>query len=224
MIAFLFLAFAAPWTVTWQSGVAETMQLSLGGTFHDGPAQTNRITAALGGLQVYAWDTTDLRTGRSDQDMGLRYRRRVGHGLIAGGGLEHWRFPSVLGGTRDVVVDSYVGWSGGERFPVTISANGKTLVRSDLHKGTFACFQAMHTVKAKPWLAFQHGPAYVYSWDLYGRKGHRVLRYYGVGQVSRGAWTFEAMFRPQLGLQPGIPDNKFWTVGIARQFRLGGSR
>ena len=210
------------------------MQLSLGGMFHRGPAQQNRITATRSGvftasdsLQLYGWSTTDVRSGNSDIEAGARYRARLrrvaGGSLVAGGGLEHWNFPSVLGGTRDFVLDSYLGWSGGETLPVTVSANAKTLLISDLPRGTFVCLQALHTRelfrRGAVRVSAAHGPAYVYSYGLYGRGGHRVLRYYGTLTVARGRWAAEAMFRPQAGLQPGIPDNSYWSAGVIR--RLG---
>lgn len=211
------------------------MQLSLGGLIGQGPAQQNRMTATRSGLlrsrdslQFYGWWTTGLRTGDTDSDSGVRYRtpiRRVGPGsLIGGGGLEYWYFPTVMKGTRDVVVDSYLGWTGREENPITISANAKTLVRSDLQKGTFMCMQALETRKLFSAgglkFAVQHGPAYIYNWDVYSRPGHRAFRYYGTLLASRGAWTAEAMLRPQLGLQRGIPDNKYWSVAVIRRFSL----
>ena len=209
------------------------MQLSLGGLIGEGPAQQNRVTASRGSvlrsrdsLQVYGWWTSSLRTANTDAELGIRYRtplRRIAGGsLIGGGGLEHWYFPSVLTGTRDIAVDSYIGWTGVESQPVTISANAKTVLNSDLQKGSLVCLQASHTKtllrSGKMQLALQHGPAYVYSSNLYGRNGHRVARYYGTLLVSTGAWTFEAMLRPQLGLQPGIPDNRYWSVALIRRF------
>lgn len=224
---------ASRWSATWQSGVSQGMQLSLGALFNEGPAQQNRLTVTRSGLlrtgdslQFYGWSTTDLRQAHTDFETGFRYRapiRRIAYGtLVAGAGLEHWNFPSVLGGTRDLTLDSFLGWSGGEKVPISLSANGKTLLRSDLPRGTFVCVQALHTQKLGAFrgngFALQHGPAYVYSYGLYGRDGQRVLRYYGTATVSRGRWAIEAMFRPQLGLQPGIPDNKYWSVGILRHF------
>lgn len=221
------------WTATWQSGISQGMQLSLGGYFNRGPAQQNRLTVTRSGLvrtgdslSFYGWNTTDLRGGFVDFETGVRYRtplRKVARGtLIGGGGLEHWNFPSVLGGTRDLVVDSYLGWSGGEGVPVAISANGKTLVRSDLPLGTFVCVQALHTQKLWAYkdtrFALQHGPAYVYSYGLYDRNGNRVFRYYGTVTASRGRWAMEVMLRPQLGLQPAIPDTGYWSVSLIRRF------
>jgi hypothetical protein len=221
------------WNAVWQSGIAQIMQLSLGGTFNEGPAQQNRLVVSRSGvltdrdnLQMYAWSTTDLRNAATDTDVGIRYRRPVreiaGGRLIAGGGVEHWRFPSVLGGTRDIVADSYLGWTGGESFPFTISANGKTLVRSDLERGTFVCVQATGSHRLAQFgstrLILQQGPVYVYSWNLYGRNGHRVLRYGVTLQANSDSWMFEAGFRPQAGLQPGIPDNKYWLVSVGRRF------
>jgi hypothetical protein len=221
------------WTATWQSGIAQTMQLSLGGLFNAGPAEQNRLAAVRSGvlrssdsLQLYSWSTTDLRTGSTDVDVGARYRvpvRTLARGkIVAGGGLEHWRFPSVLGGTNDIVADSYLGWTGGERIPVTISANAKTLVRSDLCRGTFLNVQTLLSHRIAGWrsarLSLQHGPSYVYSWNLYGRSGHRVFRYVISPQLSFSSWLVEGTLRPQAGLQPAIPDNRFWSIGIGRRF------
>ena len=210
------------------------MQLSLGALFNEGPAQQNRLTASRPNvlrrgdqISLYGWNTTDLQSAKTDFETGIRYRApiaKVARGLlVGGGGIEHWNFPSVLGGTKDVALDSYLGWSGGgEKVPITISGNGKTLLRSDLPKGTFACFMAMHTQKlgnvGQTRFAVQHGPAYIYSWGLYGRDGHRVLRYYGTLNVNRGRWAAEVMLRPQFGLQAPIPDNKYWSVALIRRF------
>lgn len=220
------------WSATLQSSVAQTMQLSLGGTFNQGPAQQNRLTLTGTGLfrrrdtlQFYGWNTTDLRTGNTDADMGIRYRAPVAKlaqgSLIAGTGVEYWYFPSVLGGTRDVVLDTYMAWSGGEKIPITISGNGKTLLRSRLPLGSMGIFQVQHTQKIARWnsnlLSVNHGPMYVYSWDLYGRPGNRVFRYSAAVQLSRGRWALEGTFRPQAGLQDRIPDNKFWCISVIRK-------
>ncbi len=221
------------WSGSIQTGIAQVMQLSLGGAFNRGPAQQNRLTAtrtslfrSADTLQLYGWTTTDLRNASVDFETGFRYRtpltRIAGGTLVGGTGLEHWNFPSVLGGTRDLVLDSYLGWIGGRRFPVTLSGNGKTLIVSDLPRGTFVCVQAQHGFRVfrrrGVSLSFQHGPAYIYSWNLYGKSGHRVLRYYATPQLSRGQWTVEWMARPQAGLQPYIPDNRYWSLSLIRRF------
>ncbi|HBY60115.1 MAG TPA: hypothetical protein DEH78_09855 [Solibacterales bacterium] len=221
------------WSATWQSGISQGMQLSLGGMFGRGPAQQNRLTAtrtnvfrSRDSVQFYGWSTTDLRSGKPDFEAGVRYRtplaKVAGGTVTGGGGLEHWNFQHVLGGTRDLALDSYLAWSGGEEAPVTISANAKTLLLSGLPRGTFLCVQALHTKRLFSTrgvtFALQHGPAYVYSWHLYGKGGNRVLRYYGTLIASRGRWSGEFMLRPQAGLQPRIPDNRYWSVSIARRF------
>ena len=224
--------FRAQWSASLQSGIAQGMQLSLGGLFNAGPAQQNRLTITKTGtfrsrdsLQFYGWNTTDLRQNETDADIGVRYRvpvrRMVGGTMSAGTGIEYWHFPSVLGGQRDLALDSYMGWSGGERVPLAFSANGKTLLRSRLPHGTMGIFQAQHTQKLARWsnnlLALNHGPIYVYNWDLYGKGGNRVLRYNAALQLSHGSWALEAMLRPQAGLQPRIPDNRFWSFSIIRR-------
>lgn len=225
----------ARWSATMQSGLADAMQLSLGGSFGDGPAFQNRVTITRTGLshsrdslQFYGWTTTDLRSGALDTDVGIRYRVPVRRfrrtNLVAGAGLEHWNFPSVLGGTRDIVLDTYASWAGGERMPWSVSANGKTLLRSDLPRGTFLCVQANYTNRllklGSRSLIVQHGPVYVYSWGLYGRSGHRVLRYAAAVQFGDNKWGAEFLMRPQIGLQPGIPDGRYWTAGLVRRFSL----
>src|SRR5690606_28962897 len=115
------------WSGTFQTGITQGMQLSLGALFNRGPANQSRLTITRSGLlrtadslQLYAWGTTDLRSASVDFETGVRYRaplRKIAGGtLTGGGGLEHWNFPSVLGGTRDLALDSYLGWSGGERI------------------------------------------------------------------------------------------------------------
>ena len=225
-------SFRSQWSASLQSGIAQGMQLSLGGLFNPGPAQQNRLTITKTGtfrsrdsLQLYGWNTTDLGQNETDADLGIRYRvpvRRVSGGtLTAGTGVEYWHFPSVLGGQRDLALDTYAGWSGGERIPLTFSANGKTVLRSRLQHGTMGIFQVQHTQRLARWsnklLAVNHGPIYVYNWNLYGRPGHRVLRYNAALQFSHGAWAFEALVRPQAGLQPRIPDNRFWSFSVIRR-------
>lgn len=77
----------------------------------------------------------------------------------------------MLGGNRDLVLDSYLGWSGGETLPVTLSANAKTLLLSNLPRGTFVYLQALHTRellrRGAVRVSAAHGPAYVYSCGLY---------------------------------------------------------
>ncbi len=223
------------WTLTAQSGIAQGMQLSLGGRYNPGPAIQNRLTIQGKGVfrhddtvQLTGWNTTDLNNHSTDADTAVRYRTPIGklaHGtLTGGGGFEYWYYPSVLGGAQDLALDSYLAWTGGEKVPITISGNGKTILRSRLPYGTMGIFQAQHRQRLPSLpgtgMSLLHGPVYVYNWDLYGRPGHRVLRYSTALQVTCRKWIVEAAYRPQAGLQPRIPDNQFWSVSVIRSFRL----
>src|SRR5215207_7024777 len=82
------------WSATWQSGVSQGMQLSLGARFNKGPAQQNHLTVTRSGLlktgdsvQFYGWSTTDLRAAYTDFETGIRYRaplKRIAHGTLIG--------------------------------------------------------------------------------------------------------------------------------------------
>ncbi len=100
------------WSMTLQTGIAETFQLTSGGVYGLGPAWQNRVTLGAGNLfltgdtmAVSGWTTHDSHSHRNDWLASFSYKLRAyrqgNHSLYLGGGLERWRFPSVLTGARD---------------------------------------------------------------------------------------------------------------------------
>ncbi len=220
--------------LTLQSGFADTFQLTLGGYFGDGPAWQNRVTVTVGeafrkgdSITLSGWNTHDAPSHVNSWLAGVSYRTRVistpRHTLHFSAGLQRWRFPTVKTGAQD--------WLGAwqmqyqtkvKSLPVLLTQESWTLFHSPLQKGTLL-FTQLYTehplVKRDAWrLTLRHGPQHTYSWDFYGTKDHRVVRYAGFLLLSRGKSTLEMGFRQQLGLQPRIPNNRFWHVLLSRTF------
>lgn len=221
-------------SLTLQSGFASTFQLTLGGYFGDGPAWQNRVTVTVGeafrkgdSITLSGWNTHDTPSHVNSWLAGVSYRTRViskpGHTLHLSAGLQRWRFPTVKTGAQD--------WLGAwqlqyqtkvKSLPVLLTQESWTLFHSPLQKGTLL-FTQLYTehplVKRDNWkLTLRHGPQHTYSWDFYGTKDHRVVRYAGFLLLSRSKTTLEMGFRQQLGLQPRIPNNRFWHVLVSRTF------
>jgi hypothetical protein len=108
------------------------------------------------------------------------------------------------------------------RIPVFVSADSYSLVKSNLPTGS-ALYSQIYTQQPLLnrhglHLALRQGPAYTYSWGLYGASGNRVVRY---GAVLISSWkgsTLETGYRQQFGLQDKIPNNRYWSILLARQF------
>ena len=222
------------WTVTLQTGFAETFQLTLGGVFGDGPAWQNRVTFTRANLfragdsvSISGFNTHDTPSHNNDWTAGIAYRTRLlnkrGHLLYAGGGMERWRFPGVLRGAQDWIAAYHLTYATKmKRVPVTVQTNGWTVLHSPLPHGTIAYTTAWfdHSLhdNDRVKVILRHGPQHTYSWGFYGTHGHRVLRYAGALVVSHGRNTYEAGFRPQYGLQQRIPHNRMWHVMLTRTF------
>ena len=222
------------WSGSVQTGLADTFQLTLGGIFGEGPAWQNRLTVALNNalragdsVSVSGWNTHDVAGGANDWTAGLSYRSRIiqkrTQVLYIAAGVERWRFPSVASGTQDwLLAYSAAYGSKVSRIPITVQSNAWTLLHSPLPKGSLAHTQVWlehalldgDTVK----ILLRHGPQHTYSWNFYGTHGNRIFRYAGAVVLSWSANALEGGFRQQAGLQPGIPDNRYWSVTYTRNF------
>lgn len=220
------------WTATLQSGMTETFQLTLGGTFGQGPMWQNRLETGLSNLfskgdsaYLFGADSTDVRNGANQWLAGVGYRRPLvlqgRHSLALAGGFQHWRFPSVKCGTHDWLTHQALTYRTRLRsLPVSLTSDAWNLWKSPLPNGTALHSQLWveHPLVRKEivQITFRHGPAHTYSWGFYGANGNRVLRYQTmVGVLWRGT-RFEAGLRKQWGLQPGICNNTYWQFAVSR--------
>ncbi|MBE0657436.1 MAG: hypothetical protein IH602_07075 [Bryobacteraceae bacterium] len=221
-------------SITLQSGFADTFQLTLGGMFGDGPAWQNRVTVTASevlrkgdSVSLSGWNTHDAPSHVNSWTAGVSYRTRViatpKHLLYLAGGVQRWRFPSVMCGAQD--------WLGAwqlqyqtrvKRLPVMLTQDSWTIFHSPLKKGSLLHTQLYteHSlVERHDWkLALRHGPQHTYSWNFYGTNGHRVMRYAGFLLLSWHKTTLEAGYRQQVALQKRIPDNRYWSVLLSRTF------
>jgi len=231
------LAQSAPptvWTSAVQTGLADTFQLTLGGTFGNGPAWQNRVTTGLANafcagdsISVYAWDTFDTRRSSNDWQAGIGYKlpvlKRRNHFLSLGSGLQHWRFPSVKTGTNDWLVPGNLLYqSRVYKFPITVTSDSWTLVKSPLPLGSLLHTQAWlqyNLVKREHLqVAFKNGPAHTYSWNFWGANGNRIIRYQTMLAIVYKNTSLEGGYRKQWGLEPGIHENKYWQFALTRTF------
>lgn len=222
------------WFATLQSGFAYTFQLTLGGTFGEGPAWQSRIATGVANLwkpgdllYIHGWDTMDAPSGGHNTVAGLGYRasvwRKGSQNLALGSGLQYWNFPSVLTGTSDWLIPGNLVYSARVgRLPVTVTSDSWTLLSSRLPRGSLIHTQGwidhpiLNTDPVR--LTFRHGPAHTYSWNFYGTNGHRVIRYQTALVLAWKGNQLEAGWRKQCGLQPRIPDNVFWQFSLSRTF------
>lgn len=223
-----------PISLTLQTGFADTFQLTLGGVFGEGPAWQNRVTLGVGevfrkgdSVTVSGWNTHDIPSHANDWLAGVSYRSRVinksRHVLHLSAGAQRWRLPSVKTGAQDWLGSWQLQYQTRvKRLPIMLLQDSWTLFHSPLPKGTLL-FNQLYTEhplfeRAKWKLIFRHGPQYTYSWNFYGTNGHRVIRYATFGLLSWNKNTLEVGYRQQFGLQPPIPDNRFWHVLLSRTF------
>lgn len=221
-------------SATVQTGFADTFQLTLGGVFGAGPAWQNRIGInaanvfrAGDAITLAGFSTMDVHRNRHDWSASLGYKARVWRSgsqqLSLGASVERWRFPSVLSGSQDWVLGGSATYARTiYRLPFTVQSNSWSLLHSPLPKGSL-----LHTTG---WLAhplresrglsitLRHGPQHTYSWGYYGTHQNRVLRYAGTITIARGRTSLELGYRQQVGLQPRIPDNRFWHAILSQTF------
>ncbi len=222
------------WTTTIQSGLMDSFQLTLGGTFGQGPAWQSRLDSGLtnvwkagDSLSVFGIESLDLGGKRSDWQAGIDYRTRLwtkGRHVLSGTvGWWHWKFGNVKTGANDWLTHENLTYRRtGRKLALTATSDSWSLLTSPLPTGARLHTQVWmeHPVsRREPFLvSFRHGPAHTYSWGTYGTEGHRVVRYQTMLSVVTAGTRFEVGYRKQLGLRPGIPDNSFWQFSVSRTF------
>ncbi len=225
---------ARRWVTSVQTGMAETFQLTLGGTFGDGPAWQSKVTTGLTNafragdtLFIYGWDTFDTPSHSNDYQAGLGYKlpvwRKGVHALALGSGVQYWRFPSVKTGTNDwLIPGNLVFNTKAGKVPVVVTSDSWTLLKSPLPTGSLLHTQGWmeHPLFKRDWVkvTFRHGPAHTYSWNFYGTNGNRVFRYQTMVALSFKEFTLDGGYRKQWGLQPGIRDNTYWQFSLTKSF------
>lgn len=218
-----------------QTGVAETFQLTLGGTFGEGPAWQNKVTVGLNNvlvegdaIQVYGFTTTDTRAPKPDWHTGIGYKRRLllvkkTHELTGTIGYQHWEFGSVFCGTNDHLAAANLTFrSRIRRVPVTVTADSWRLVSSPYRLGTILYPQAWSTHVL--WrhettrLVLKPTVSTTYSWHFWDRSGHRVFRYGAALALEGNHYTIESCVRRQVALLNGIPENTYYSFSVSRLF------
>ena len=179
------------WTGSVQTGLADTFQMTLGGTFGEGPAWQNRVATGLSNafrrgdaLSIYGSDTYDLRDHSHNWQAGLGYKltvfRRGKQTVSLGSGLQHWRLPSVKTGTNDWLIPGNLTYqirSG--RYSFIATGDSWTLLKSPLPLGSLLHTQGWIQVsvgrpRGLPALPSNRGPHHTYSWDFWNTHGNRV--------------------------------------------------
>lgn len=216
-----------------QTGLAETFQLTLGGMFGDGPAFQNRGTVSFNhvfrkndSVSAFGWMTFDGPSRHVDSQTGAAYKYRIidrKSNLLTGtAGYQRWDFPSVASGTHDNLIAGNLTWQTRVKVPVTVSADSWRLLTSNLPIGSLLYTQAWTTHQL--WsndhgrLMLRPTVASTYSWNFYAKQGYRVFRYGALAAWEARNYTIEGGVRRQVALQPGIPENSFWSVSVARLF------
>lgn len=219
------------------SGLNEAFQLTLGGLFSQGSNFQNTATVDVknlltqnGTLRFSGVLHTDTKDASRDWIGAVNYIQPLLSGerdkLVGTIGYHVWHFPSVLNGKTDTVIDSGLAWIHSGPLSFTLDANVKTLATGPGRKGVGGQVYYIRGVTSHPLvrkpkfsLALLHGPSYTYANRILGVHGHRVLRYEGGVVVQSGNWGVDAIFRPQLALQRGIPENRFWGFNVFYTFQ-----
>ena len=219
------------------SGLNQSFQLTLGGLFSEGSNFQNTATIDVknllsedGILRFSGLVHLDTQDASRDWIGTVNYIQPLlsweSGRLLGYAGLHVWQFPSVLNGKTDTVVDSGLTWVQSGPLSFTLDANVKTLATGPGRSGVggqiyhvrgFTSHPLVRTGKFS--LAIQHGPSYTYSNRFYGVHGHRVVRYEGGAVIQYGQWGVDSVFRPQVALQRGIPENRFWGFNVFYVFR-----
>jgi hypothetical protein len=189
------------WAVNLTSGFTNTFQLILGDTFGKGPDFQDKLTVSLNNalangdsVTMFGWSTTDLPSETPNWQAGLLYKasllRRKNHALFLTAGGQRWVLPMVGSGTKDWFVTGNLTYGTSvKRIPIFVSEDSYSLLKSTLPTGS-ALYSQIYTqyvlLKRHGFqLALRQGPAYSYSWGLYGVYGNRVVRYGGSLIASR---------------------------------------
>jgi hypothetical protein len=224
---------APTWTVSMTGGVTNTFQMILGDTFGAGSDYQNKLTASMNNaftsgdsLSLFGWTTTDLPSETPNWQAGLLYKlpilRRRNHRLFLTAGGQRWVLPMVGTGSKDWFVTGNLTYGTTvKRIPIFVSEDSYSLLKSTLPTGNalYSQVYTQHPLFERHGfqLALRQGPAYTYSWNLYGISGNRVVRYGGSLIASWKGSTLEAGLRKQFGLQDGIPNNCYWSFLLTRQ-------
>lgn len=228
---------APTWSVAVTGGFSNTFQLILGGKYGAGPDFQNKLMAGVNNaflkgdnISMFGWSTTDVPSATPNWQAGLLYRlpllHRGNNSLTLTGSGQRWILPMVGRGTKDwFLIGNMTYGTSMRRVPLFISEDSYTLVKSNLPTGNalYSQIYTQHQLLNRHGLrlALREGPAYTYSWGLYGCSGNRVVRYGGTLISSWRGTTIEAGFRQQFGLQDKIPNNRYWSLLVTKQF--GGS-
>jgi hypothetical protein len=224
---------APTWSVNLTGGYANAFQLILGDTFGAGPDVQDKLSvgvsnAFLNGdtVSIFGWSTTDTPTMIPNWQAGLLYKlpllHRKNHSLTLTAGGQRWMLPLVATGTNDWFVTGNLTYGTSvKRIPVFVSEDTYSLLKSNLPTGD-ALYSQVYTQQRFLnhhgfSLGLREGPAYTYSWGLYGASGSRVVRYGGAFISSWKGTTLESGYRKQFGLQDGIPNNGYWSFLLTKQ-------
>lgn len=218
---------------SYQTGFASTFQLTLGGTFGEGPAWQNRLTLNINNVArkgdtvfIQGWDTFDTPSASNDWLAGIWYRPadfKFGRNAIqVTGGLQRWRFPSVGKGTQDWLGAATASWTARWKITPWAQAEFWDNFVSNWHSGQLLYIQAgtQHRLYQHDQfsLVFKHGAASTHSWGFYDKYGWRVVRYVALLSANWRDYTIEGGIRPQHALQPNIPENVYWSILFTRRF------
>jgi hypothetical protein len=224
------------WTTSLQTGFADTFQLTLGGTFGEGPGWQNRVTTGLSNvlragdsIAVYGADAFDVPSHVNNWQAGVGYKTQVikkpNHSLTLGSGLQHWRFPNVKTGAHDwlipgnLIYQTRIG-----KLPFVVNSDSWTILSSPMTRGSVLHTQTwlQHALlnRDRVRVTFSHGPAHTYSWNFWGANGHRVLRYQTMLAIRLKNTSIEGGYRKQWGLQRGIRNNGYWQFALTRTFSI----
>jgi hypothetical protein len=225
---------APTWTMSLTGGYTNTFQMILGGTFGKGHDIQDRFSAGINNaflkgdtLSAIGWNTTDFPSEIPSWQAGLMYKapllHRKNHTLYLTGSGQRWILPTVKTGAMDwIVIGNLTYGTSVKRLPVFFSGDSYSTLRSTLPLGSAVYWQIYtqqplithHGLR----LSFREGPAYTYSWELYGANGNRVARYGGTLISTWKGTTVESGYRKQWGLQHGIVNNGYWSVLVTKQF------
>jgi hypothetical protein len=225
---------APAWTVTVTGGFTNTFQLILGGKFGEGHDVQDKLVLGANNLlrsgdsaSLFGWSTTDMSSETPNYQSGLFYKvpvlRDKKQAVTITAGLQRWILPLVGRGTKDwFLIENATYGTAVKRMPLFISEDAYTLVKSNLPTGSalYSQVYAQHELLQKHGvdLALREGPAYTYSWGLYGCSGNRVLRYGGSLVTTWRHTSLETGYRKQFGLQDRIPNNGYWSFLVTRQW------
>ncbi len=219
------------------SGLNQGFQLSLGGLFSDGNNFQNSATADVNNVleegdivRFFGIVHSDTGSPRRDIILNANYIKplaQTDNSTLTGTvGYHLWQFPSVIQDNLWMnVLDTGLVWTRSGPVGLMVDANVKTLLNGPTARdagGQAYYLQGLllHSLVQRPnlSLSMSHGPSYAYARDILGVDGSRVLRYEAGLKLQRGNWGIETIYRPQMALQSGIPENQFWGFDVFHLF------